>query len=123
MPWSFISDVHIKFPGDTCEEMIISFLKKSKELGAKKIFLLGDIFDFMVGEKKAYVDYYHRFFKELANSEVEEIHFFEGNHDFHLQSVWDDFQKTYSNSPKIIYHTGGAVLTKNGKKNLAITWR
>ena len=116
MPWSFISDVHIKFPGDACEEMMISFLKKSKELRVEKIFLLGDIFDFMVGEKSEYINYYHRFFKEIANSEAEEIYFFEGNHDFHLQSVWIHFQKIYPNAPKIIYHTKGTVLTKSGKK-------
>ncbi len=116
MPWSFISDVHIKSPGDSCEEMIISFLKKSKDLKVKKIFLLGDIFDFMVGEKSEYVNCYRGFFKALANSNAEEIHFFEGNHDFHLQSVWNDFQKIYLHSPKIIYHTRGTILIKDGKK-------
>ena len=116
MSWSFISDVHIKFPEDSCEELITSFLKKSKELGVEKIFLVGDIFDFMIGEKLEYVEYYHKFFKKLANLEVKEIHFFEGNHDFHLQSVWAYFQKIYPNTPRVIYHFKGAILTKGKKK-------
>ena len=45
--------------------MVVSFLQKSKKLKVKKIFLLGDIFDFMVGEKSEYINYYHEFFKHL----------------------------------------------------------
>ena len=116
MSWSFISDVHIKCSGDSREEMMIAFLEKCKELKAQKIFLLGDIFDFMVGEKLEYIGHYRRFFRELANSNAQEVHFFEGNHDFHLQSVWSHFQKEYPKSPEIIYHTKGLVMMKNEKK-------
>ncbi len=116
MSWSFISDIHVQYPGDNRERMLLKFLKISNKLKVEKIFLLGDIFDFMVGEKLKYIDYYNNFFTTLASLQVKEIHFFEGNHDFHLQSVWNYFQRIYPNSPKIVYHTKGTVVIKAGKR-------
>ncbi len=116
MPWSFISDVHIKTPGDAREQIIRTFLKKSDDLKVKKIFLLGDIFDLMVGEKIEYLKYYHNFFNALADSKAQEIHFFEGNHDFHLKSVWENFKKKYPSAPQIFYHREGIILEKLSKK-------
>ena len=116
MPWSFISDVHIQDPSDSRNKIIQIFLKKSNDLKVDKIFFLGDIFDLMVGEKKEYLNYYDSFFNALASSKVKEIHFFEGNHDFHLKSLWKSFKKKYPQAPRVFYHQKGLILEKSSLK-------
>ncbi|MCY4523140.1 MAG: UDP-2,3-diacylglucosamine diphosphatase [Halobacteriovoraceae bacterium] len=116
MSWAFISDVHIKFPGDENQRIIKAFFDKSEELGAEKIFLLGDIFDLMIGEKTEYLEHYHQFFTDLAASSAKEIHFFEGNHDFHLRKVWENIKKFYPAIPPVFYHENGLVMEKGGKR-------
>lgn len=85
----FISDAHDNEKRDG----FYLFLKKldAKEIVAPQLFLMGDMFDLLVGE----VSYTKELFKEsitLINkiSEKIEIFYFEGNHDFDLQSVFPD---------------------------------
>ena len=60
-----------------------------------KIFLLGDIFDLVVGHHNEYIQMYPTFFSELEKtlSSGIEVFFFEGNHDFTIRRVFEDFCK------------------------------
>ena len=116
MSWAFISDVHIKFPGDANEQILLDFLNKANQLKVEKIFLLGDIFDLMIGEKMEYLKHYNKLFHSLSVSQAKEIHFIEGNHDFHLRAVWENVKKYYPTTPPILYHEKGLVLEKGTKR-------
>lgn len=78
------------------------------------VFLLGDIFDFMMGEHKEYLKIYVEFFKSLKEllNQDKEIYFFEGNHDFHLEGLFQNHLK----SKKFYYQKEGIRKTVNGKK-------
>ena len=69
---------------ETLESLFLEFLKLSK----RQIFLMGDIFDFLVGPVKRCSKDNHRaliLLKELSLKH--EVHYFEGNHDFLLDSL------------------------------------
>ena len=87
-----ISDVHIKAPGDFPEKLFLEFLRHPKTQKADIIFLLGDIFDLLVGKGFNVVDRYNEVFSELRNLLLagKKIHQFEGNHDFHFKKLLKD---------------------------------
>lgn len=83
----FISDAHDNEKRDG----FYLFLKKieKKEIKTPQLFLMGDMFDLLVGE----VAYTTTLFKEsilLINklSQSIEIYYFEGNHDFDLRTIF-----------------------------------
>ena len=100
-----ISDLHIKSPTDPSLGLILTFLNHKEVAESDSILLLGDIFDFMMGEHKEYLKIYEEFFKKLKDllHQGKEIHFFEGNHDFHLEGLF----KSYFKSNKFFYHKTG----------------
>ena len=68
----------------------MSFLRHPEVRESDCIILLGDMFDFMMGEHQEYLNIFEKFFRELKKllAEGKEIHFFEGNHDFHLEGLF-----------------------------------
>jgi len=81
----FVADVHINENRDEFFE----FLQKVEKLNPPQLFLMGDIFDLLVGGvnysvkfNKKYID----FLNKLSNRI--EIYYFEGNHDFLLSSIF-----------------------------------
>ncbi len=93
----------------------MNFLGHAEVLTSQEIYLLGDIFDFMMGEHKEYLELYPDFFNSLKRliEKGKVIHFFEGNHDFHLKGL---FEK-YFFSPNFLYHRKG-FFKKIGEKNI-----
>lgn len=101
----FISDVHIQESDDEAAELFIKFLKTCLNDNAERVFLLGDIFDLMVGP---YVEYEQKYwpifehFQRLHHS-GSQIYFFEGNHDFHLKNFFDAFEQRHGLNGAIRY--------------------
>lgn len=89
MQFVTISDVHIKEPGDEQEALFLSFLESREVKAAQEIYLLGDIFDLVVGGHVDYYEKYKKVFVELARlcEQGKKIIQFEGNHDFHFPSL------------------------------------
>jgi UDP-2,3-diacylglucosamine hydrolase len=93
----FVSDLHLKNPEDAATKVFEDFLGKLNRSVREHdinrpthLFLVGDIFDLWIGGH----DYFRNKFatvvslvRELANSGVK-VHFFEGNHDLHLEEFW-----------------------------------
>lgn len=114
MKISSISDLHIKSPSDPSYGLLLSFLNDRDVKESDSIFLLGDIFDFMMGEHKEYLKIYEGFFsslKELLN-QGKEVYFFEGNHDFHLEGLFRNFFK----SNRFFYEKNGVLKDLDGRK-------
>lgn len=89
MTFLTISDVHIKESGDKSEKLLINFLELALEKKVEKVFLLGDIFDLMVGGHLLYQESYPNTFKAIekvlkAGIRVIQL---EGNHDFHFKKL------------------------------------
>lgn len=91
-----ISDVHIKKPHDEADKLLTNFLLHPETQSADYIMLLGDIFDLMCGPHDAYVSGYAHIFKIMDDLQKKgkKVHFFEGNHDVHLVSL---FEKIWPN--------------------------
>lgn len=87
----FVSDIHLQESTGPDGLALLQFLNglvpKARNT---RVFLVGDIFDLWVGDH----DYFRRKFRpivdviEQLSKEGSEIHFFEGNHDFHLKRFW-----------------------------------
>lgn len=119
MIWTSISDIHIKPHDQKSQEILLTFLDKSYEMNAEKIFLLGDIFDLMVGSHDEYLDQYPEIFGKIAEGIKKNIniYFFEGNHDFHLKELWNTFSVRFNVSP-VHYIKDHLVLDYQGKRVL-----
>ncbi len=102
--WIFISDVHVKQRGDESDKILNSFLQKARNVEVSKVFLLGDIFDLMIGGYQDYLNKHQNYFEQLrALLTTKEVYIFEGNHDFHNKELYRNF---------------GASLDEETQKNL-----
>jgi UDP-2,3-diacylglucosamine hydrolase len=87
----FISDIHLKALNERNGILLINFLRRIKN-DCSHLFLLGDIFDFWVGDH----DYYFSKFREINEALVDvklagcQVHYCEGNHDVHVKRFWEE---------------------------------
>jgi UDP-2,3-diacylglucosamine hydrolase len=88
---SIISDIHVGNPGDEQHDLLIKFMQHPVVNVSSDIFFLGDVFDLMVGGFKEYQKKFPIFFKELERLLAKNIniHYIEGNHDFHAAMLFD----------------------------------
>jgi UDP-2,3-diacylglucosamine hydrolase len=90
-----ISDIHLT--NNDLESIAIweSFVHSPYVAESTHVFLLGDIFDLMIGEKKEYLQHYAFFFDSIKYLILagKKIVYLEGNHDFHLENTFDFFLK------------------------------
>ncbi len=93
MKFSAISDVHVKVSGDPAEDLLLSFLRNSDVESSDVIFLLGDIFDLMIGPHSQYFARFQNYFDEFKKliSKGKRICYIQGNHDFHIQNLYKKF--------------------------------
>ncbi len=86
----FASDVHLSNPKDERYKAFKAWLvlvSKNKEIS--KVFLMGDIFDLWLGDRKHFISKYQDIVDILLEiSKSKEVHIFEGNHDFQMGSFW-----------------------------------
>lgn len=96
MKFVSISDVHIK-NSDNCPNyhLFLKFLSSKEVHESESVFLLGDIFDIMVGNHKQYIEEYSEIFNNLIklSKAGKEIIYIEGNHDFHIVELLSSFAK------------------------------
>ena len=99
MQVSIISDIHVREEFCNGGNCLFKFLDKSKERGDTDIVLLGDIFDFMVGDFPEYIEKFKRLFEKMEKTlnEGVTIHYLEGNHDFHLKALFQKYFHGHSN--------------------------
>lgn len=119
MSLAIISDIHIKTPGDDGDKLFQKFLLSSEVQKSQAVFLLGDIFDLMVGNHKEYLESYSVVFgllEKLISKNIE-IYFVEGNHDFHLENLFKMFIRNKKlNSGLVHYYRKGFVFDYEDKK-------
>jgi len=108
----FIADSHYPHHG----ELFLDLLKKlyHHEIEIPQLFLMGDNFDLLFG----YNDYIQTFASEAIAllqilSKTLEIHYFEGNHDFCLKTLFPDIH-VYSRKIQ-------PVLCEMGEKSVALS--
>ena len=93
MKFAAISDVHVKRAGDPAEDLLLAFLRSPDVQSSDIIFLLGDIFDLMIGPHSQYFVRYQAYFEEIKKllKNGKKICYVEGNHDFHLKQLYKKF--------------------------------
>ena len=93
MKFAAISDVHIKKAGDPAEVLLLAFLRNPDVQSSDVIFLLGDIFDLMIGPHTQYFVRFQPYFDEIKKliKAGKQICYVEGNHDFHLHELYRKF--------------------------------
>lgn len=82
-----VSDLHIWGADDP---LYASLLQLARSLRRDDTFVLaGDIFDVFVAKKKVFLAPYQEFWKALGDAvrAGAEVHYIEGNHDFHMKSA------------------------------------
>ena len=101
-----ISDVHVKIAGDNAEELLLAFFRNPKVQECDAIFLLGDIFDLMIGPLSQYFVRFQSYFTEIKNliSRGKHIYYVEGNHDFHIENLYNKFFMVHSELDKNLFH-------------------
>jgi UDP-2,3-diacylglucosamine hydrolase len=106
----FIADAHLRSPEDTNYRTLIRFLE-SLPRDTDTLYLLGDLFEFWVGNPKPVYRHYREFvdcLKAVRGRGVR-IVYFEGNHDFHLE-------RFFETELQAEVHRTGAVLEIAGKR-------
>ena len=101
-----ISDVHVKIAGDKAEELLLAFFRNPNVQECDAIFLLGDIFDLMIGPLSQYFVRFQAYFDELKKllSQGKHIYYVEGNHDFHIHNLYQKFFMVNSQLDKNLFH-------------------
>lgn len=121
MKFVCISDVHIKEPDDKAAQLFLNFLKSNETKTSETIYLLGDIFDLIVGGKSQYLEKYHNIFDALANliKDGKKVVFFEGNHDFHFKKLLRQICKKWSlEEDSLLYQLEPKIIEINGEQTL-----
>ena len=109
-----ISDIHVKIDGQNSEVLkkFISNDFKNDDI----IYFLGDIFDLLIGPHSQYYSLFDWFFLRLEEliSKGIEIHYFEGNHDFHLEKLLGKLGINVHKSPVVKEYYGKKFLFCHG---------
>lgn len=103
----FFSDIHIQNQKDPLYGSFLRVLRDHPQDG-DTIVLNGDIFDLFVGDRPYFLEEYRELIQVLqgCGERGVEIHYLEGNHDFHLR-------KAFSNVPKMKIHSEVMGLSRN----------
>lgn len=109
-----ISDIHVKMDGQNYD-ILKSFMSLSFERG-DEVYLLGDIFDLVIGPHHEYRDLYKFFFDRLDELKKKDIpvHYFEGNHDFHIEKLFEVHGVQIHKDPFVKNYFGKSVLFCHG---------
>jgi UDP-2,3-diacylglucosamine hydrolase len=106
----FIADAHLVSPDDANYRQLLSFLHKLEgELDT--LYIMGDLFDFWLGFPSHPFTQYDAVLDALERLVVRgcRLVYFEGNHDFHLGTV-------FSQRLKAEIHTGPAIESVQGRR-------
>jgi len=112
----FVADVHVNENRDEFYQFLLQI--KNGTLNPTQLFLMGDIFDLLIGDIKytkksnqKYIDLINEISKNL------EIFYFEGNHDFNLSKLFPKVKVfSYKEQPVKFEMNGEKVLLLHGDK-------
>ena len=117
---SVISDIHL-VQGECVEKGFFDrFVTHPTVQNSETIVFLGDIFDLLFGSYREYLSQYSFFFDYIARiiAEGKHVHYVEGNHDLHLESLFEYFFDLQGlNCERFFYHKGG-FLQNFSKRNI-----
>ncbi len=118
-----ISDVHIKESNDDAEKLIINFFDHPDVQSADEIYLLGDIFDLVIGPHSQYFASYPNFFKKLGEllKAGKKIRYIEGNHDFHLKYLFKNYFKVFPEIPEKNFELKNEFISQSGGKSIHLS--
>lgn len=88
----FISDIHIKFLNERNSQYLLRFLLSLQQKEITHLFLVGDIFDFWVGDDPYFAEKFEPLvsaIQALQKNKKVEVIYFEGNHDVHIYDFWE----------------------------------
>ena len=119
----FIADAHENGKLDN----FYNFLKKidSREIKTPQLFLMGDMFDLLVGKVTCTVKKYENYIKLLNKIALRvEIFYFEGNHDFYLEEIFKDINiVTIKNQPmKFLSQNSREIHLSHGDNYIGIVY-
>lgn len=108
----FLADAHLAAPTDLNYRLLLRFLREL-EGNAETLFIMGDLFDFWLGFPSHPFRQYDAVLDALLALTRSgcRLVYFEGNHDFHLGSIFRDRLGAE-------IHTGPAILTVQGRRLL-----
>ena len=90
-----LSDLHLQLPNnDSRYKNFLDVLKKFQVSAFDELFLMGDIFDILIGPfqfwKRLHPDFFN--FLKLVKNKGKKITWVQGNHDFQIESLLKDYQ-------------------------------
>jgi len=106
----FIADAHLRSPQDANYRSLIRFLE-SLPADTDALYLLGDLFEFWVGNPDPVYEHYREFIDCLKGVRARGVRivYFEGNHDFHLAGF-------FGRELQAEVHRAGAELQIGGQR-------
>lgn len=86
----FVSDIHLTSERDANAALFLRFLDHCLKIVPEHLFLVGDIFDLWIADRKFFVSRFGEIIAKLErlNERGTQIHYFEGNHDLDLRIFW-----------------------------------
>jgi UDP-2,3-diacylglucosamine hydrolase len=105
----FVSDLHIQDCNDEKAKAFLLFLDQLIARPPRALFLLGDIFDLWLADRRLFVDRYRQIWQKVRTL-VEvgvEVHYFEGNHDLDLEPFWGRVVGCRVHLGPALIHLGG----------------
>ena len=118
----FIADAHTNKNRDILYEFLSQI--KRGDLKPSQLFLMGDIFDLLIGGVK-YTQDINKNYINLINeiSKKVEIFYFEGNHDFNLKKLFPNIKVfPYNNQPVIFRMNNKKVMLLHGDKAASLSY-
>jgi UDP-2,3-diacylglucosamine hydrolase len=106
----FLADAHLTSPDNYNFRMILHFLREL-EGNTESLYIMGDLFDFWLGFPSQPFRQYDAVLEALLSLKRSgcRLIFFEGNHDFHLGSVFREYLAAE-------IHPGPAIQTIQGRR-------
>jgi UDP-2,3-diacylglucosamine hydrolase len=119
----FVADAHYATYRPQFKKLIDKIV--SGEIKTPQLFLMGDIFDLLMGPIKAFTQAEEPIVKQLQElSKSMEIIYFEGNHDFQLKQIFPDMQiYPLSAQPLAVTYKGSQGYLAHGDWNEGSLYR
>jgi UDP-2,3-diacylglucosamine hydrolase len=123
MKLSAISDIHVKRSGDPAEELLLNYLRNPDVQSSDIIFLLGDIFDLMIGPHSQYFARFQNYFSELRVllKNNKKVYYVEGNHDFHLKNLYEKFFLVHKDLDPNLFAMASSFEIQDGVKKIHLS--
>lgn len=112
----FIADAHENEKRDNFWRFLSDI--ESKKILPTQLFLMGDMFDLLVGEITATHKFAQKYIDKLEIlAKNFPIFYFEGNHDFNLKSLFKNVKIfSFKHQPQTFYTPAGNILLSHGDK-------